>query len=109
MRKYSLDRMSVFALKNGLYTGEVWPEEETGEALSRVRRLLPRVMEGMLTPRQRQYVTLYFFEQKKTVVNGNSYSEFAYGYFFVSIDYRPEHFRQRIRIYGKLFVFGTST
>lgn len=65
MRKYSLDRMSVFALKNGLYTGEVWPEEETGEALSRVRRLLPRVMEGMLTPRQRQYVTLYFFEQKK--------------------------------------------
>lgn len=66
--RVGLEQLEHFALQNGLCTGGEWEDPEEQESylsgLRLARKRLPRILEGALTPRQRQYVTLYFFEGK---------------------------------------------
>ena len=68
MTQLSLEQLEHFALRNGLCTGGEWEDPEEQESylsgLQLARKRLPRILEGVLTPRQREYITLYFFEGK---------------------------------------------
>ena len=60
MTQLSLEQLEHFALRNGLCTGGEWEDPEEQESylsgLQLARKRLPRILEGVLTPRQREYI-----------------------------------------------------